>query len=51
VRLDAANLFADILSQVGERVALAQTAFWSDVFVASSEGNGLEANEGDLLGI
>src|SRR4029077_2031255 len=41
----------DVLSEVGERVALAEAAFRSNIFVAASEGNGLEADKGDLLGV
>jgi len=34
-----------------KRIALAQTPFRSDVFVAPGERNRLEADEGDLLGV
>ena len=50
-RLDLADLLADVLGKMRKRVALAETAFRSDVFVAASEGNRLEADEGDFLGI
>src|SRR5271156_1219577 len=50
-RFDSAHLSTDVLSQVRKRVALAQTSFRSDFFVAPGEGNGLERNERDLLGV
>src|SRR5208283_5165517 len=48
-RLDAANLLADVVGKVRKSVALAQAAFGGNVFIAASEGDGLEADEGDLL--
>ena len=50
-RLDFAHLRADVLRQVRKRVALADAAFRSDVFVAAGEGNRLERNERDFLGV
>ena len=50
-RLDLANLAADVLREVRKRVALAEAAFRSDVFVAAGEGNRLEADERDFLGV
>src|SRR6202041_2663332 len=49
--LNLADLGADVLGEMRKRVALAETALRSDVFVAASERNGLEAHEGNLLGI
>src|SRR5260370_10444422 len=45
VRVNAANLLADVLSEVGEGIALAKAAFRSDVFIAAGERNGLEADQ------
>ena len=50
-RLNLANLRADILREMRKRVALAQAAFRSNVFVAASKRNRLEANESDFLGV
>src|SRR6266478_2940865 len=50
-RLYLADLAADVLRKMRKGVALAQAAFRSNVLVASGEGNWLEADEGDLLGI
>src|SRR4029077_13486014 len=49
--LDLADLSADILGKVRQGVALAETALGSDVFVAASERDWLETDEGDLLGV
>src|SRR6266481_7761805 len=50
-RLNLAYLLADVFREMGKRVALAQTAFRGDVFVAAGERNRLEADKGDLLGV
>ncbi len=50
-RLDFADLLADVARKVRERVALPETPLGSDVLIAAGEGNRLEADEGDLLGI
>src|SRR6266849_1602442 len=44
-----ADLAADVLRQMRKGVALAEAALRSNVFVAASEGNRLEADEGDFL--
>src|SRR5204863_768051 len=50
-RLDFARLAADVPRKVRKRVALPQATFRSNVLVASSKGNRLEAHERDLLGV
>ena len=50
-RLNLANLRANILRQMRKRVALAQAAFRSNVFVAASKRNRLEADKRDFLGV
>src|SRR6266403_644898 len=50
-RLHFADLAADVLRKMRKGVALAQAALRGDIFVAAGEGNRLEADEGDLLGI
>ncbi len=50
-RLDFAHLRADVLRQVRKRVALAQPAFRSNVFVAPGKRNRLEAHKRDFLGV
>src|SRR4029077_12379922 len=50
-RLNLADLAADVLRKMRKSVALAQTAFRSDVFVAAGERNRLEADEGDFFGV
>src|SRR5260221_9373691 len=50
-RLYLADLAADVLRQMRQRVALPQATLRSNVFVAAGEGNWLEADEGDFLGV
>ena len=50
-RLAEAGLVLDVVGHVAEGVALRCAAFVGDGLVASGEGDGLEAEEVDLLGI
>src|SRR5208282_1118754 len=47
---DLTYLSADVFREMRKRVALAETALRSDVFIATGERNRLEADESDLLG-
>src|SRR5262249_18513520 len=49
--LDLPDLLAGVLRQMRESVALAVPPLWSNVLVASSKGNRLEADESNFLGI
>src|ERR1700687_1888714 len=50
-RLHFADLTADVLRKMRKGVALAEAALRGNVFVAASEGNRLEADERNFLGI
>ncbi len=50
-RFNLADLRADVLSEMRQGVALAETALRSDVFIAACKRNRLEADERDFLGI
>ena len=50
-RLADAGLVLDVVREVRERVALRFAAVVADFLVAAGEGNGLEAEEVDLLGV
>src|SRR4030095_17223339 len=45
------GLLFHIVRKMRKRITLSQTAFITDFFISSGEGNGLECDEGDLLWI
>ena len=50
-RLADADLLLDVISQVRQRVALAQAAFRGNVLIASRKRDRLEGHEIDLVGV